>query len=89
MISRKNACMYLGLLPSEDPRNPPSTQGGPSLSASLDNLSALFWVKGQARGWGGKGRTRELEVTENMAEGTQRVSQSTNIRKAHSETMAK
>ena len=89
MISRKNACMYLGLLPSEDPRNPPSTQGGPRLSAFLDNLSALFWVKGQARGWGGKGRTRELEVTENMAEGTQRVSQSTNIRKAHSETMAK
>ena len=89
MISRKNACMYLGLLPSEDPRNPSSTQGGPSLSASLDNLSAFFWVEGQARGGGGKGRTRELEVTENMDGGTQTVSQSTNIRKAHSETMTK
>lgn len=69
MISRKNACMYLGLLPSEDPRNPPSTQGRLSVSASLDNLSAFFWVEGQARRRGGKGRTRELEVTENMAGG--------------------
>lgn len=66
MRSRRNACVYLGLLPSEEPRNPPSTQGRPSLSASLDKLSAFFWVEGQARGWGGKGRTRELEVTENM-----------------------
>lgn len=89
MISRKNACMYLGLLPSEDPRNPPSTQGRLSVSASLDNLSAFFWVEGQARGWGGKGRIRELEVTENMGGEIQTISQSTNIRKDHSETMTK
>ena len=69
MISRRNACVYLGLLPSEEPRNPPATQGRPSLSAFLDKLSALFWVEGQARRWGGKGRTRELEVTENMGAG--------------------
>ena len=83
--------MYLGSLPSEEPRNPPATQGRPSLSAFLDKLSALFWVEGQARRWGGKGRTRELEVTENMGAGggAQTISQSTTIRKNPSETMTK